>query len=413
MRSVVALSLVAVALLACGRRPSSEGAAEVSAVETSAASVELDGGFVSAASELAVDAVDAGGARPLVPAEAAGTRHDVPAGTLVSGSTPGDEGRDAAFEPALVDVTMGAFAIDALPYPNDPGAVPTLASSRGEAARLCSERGARLCTELEWERACKGPDGDRYATGPIWNDACDRAPSQCASGFGARAMGFMREWTDSTAVWKGGEESPVVRGGPASARRCGARASATAKGAPHAMAFRCCHGARNDVAVAPIEPRPAFRKTDLDASDLARIFAGVPELRRISDSVRLYGDPEVKAIIARGAPRARAEGSTTPWAAGIHFATSPILWSPEPGVELLVATGRAKRTGFVVALWPLPGGKYRFASSFLLLDDAAPVALAYEPSRRKELRWSTCWSCAGEQGAVSLRDDGRVVIVQY
>ncbi|MBX3214782.1 MAG: hypothetical protein KF850_22290 [Labilithrix sp.] len=117
----------------------------------------------------------------------------------------------------------------------------------------------------------------------------------------------------------------------------------------------------------------------------------------------------MKGIVSRGAPRGRSEG----WAAGIHFATSPILWSPETGIELLVATGRAKKTGFVVALWTLPDGKYRFASSFLFLDDAAPVALAYEPSRRKELRWSACWGCAGEQGAVSLRDDGRVVIVHY
>lgn len=408
MRIVFALSVLAL-LGGCSRGSISGGAPEVSAVETSAASVELDAGFVSAAAELAVPVVESGGARPLVAPEPAGARHDVPAGTLASGSAPGDEGRVAAFEPALVGVKLGAFAIDALPFPNDPAAAPVLVSSQGEAARMCRERGARLCTELEWERACKGPGDDRFATGPVWNDACDRAPSRCASGFGARAMGFMREWTDSSAVWKGDAASPVVRGGPGSARRCGARASAAAAGTPAQMAFRCCHGARNDVEVAPIASRPAFRKTDLSAEDLARIFADIPELSHVRENIRLYGDPEVKSIVSRGAPRGRAEG----WAAGIHFATSPILWSPETGIELLVATGRAKKTGFVVALWTLPDGKYRFASSFLFLDDAAPVALAYEPSRRKELRWSACWGCAGEQGAVSLRDDGRVVIVHY
>lgn len=408
MRAVVALSVLAV-VGGCSRGRAPGGAPEISAVETSAASVDADAGFVSAAAELAVPVLESGGARPLVAPEPAGTRHDVPAGTLVSGSAPGDEGRVAAFEPALVEVELGAFAIDALPYPNDPTAAPVLVSSQAEAARLCRERGARLCTELEWERACKGPDGDRFSSGAIWNDACDRAPSRCASGFGARAMGFMREWTDSVAVWRGDAASPVVRGGPGAARRCGARASAAASDAPAQMAFRCCHGARNDAAVAPVPPRPAFRKTDLTAEDLARIFADVPELGRVRENVRLYGEPEVKNIVARGAPRGRAEG----WAAGIHFATSPILWSPELGVELLVAAGRAKKTGFVVALWTLPDGKYRFASSFLFLDDAAPVALAYEPSRRKELRWSACWGCAGEQGAVSLRDDGRVVIVHY
>ena len=412
MRDVIALSLLAF-IGGCGRSSSDDAKAAPVALQTNAASIEVDAGFVSAASELAVSVADAGSARPLAAPAAAGQRLDVAAGTFLSGSTPGDEGREPSFEPLLVDVKMGAFSIDALPYPNDPTAAPELVSSASEAARLCNERGARLCTELEWERACKGPDDDRFATGPVWNEACDRSPSLCASGFGVRAMGFMREWTDSTVASSKGDEPHVVRGGPESARRCAARARALAKGMPARMAFRCCHGDRNDVAVAPIEPRPAFRKTDLDAAALEKIFAGVPELARIGAGVRLYDNADVKTILARSSPRARADGTTASVAEGISFATSPILWSPEPGVELLVATGRAKKTGFVVALWALPGGKYRFASSFLLLDYMAPVALAYEPSRRKELRWTTCWSCAGEHGAVSLRDDGRAVIVQY
>jgi hypothetical protein len=400
VRAVVAVSLL-VFLAGCGRSKAPAGGTDASPVQTTVAMVEVDAGFVSAASELAAPVVDGGGVRPLAASSIAGQKLDIAAGTFASGSTPGDEGREAALEPALVDVRLGPFSIDALPYPNDPTAVPELVASPGEAARLCSERGARLCTELEWERACKGPDDDRFATGSRWNEECDQSPSRCSSGFGARAMGFIREWTDSR--FDDGKESAVVRGGPASARRCAARSRATAKGMPARMAFRCCHGERNAIAVAPIESRPAFRKTTLDASDLGKIFAEVPELSRIGEGVRLFNDADVKTILARsGAP-----------ADGITFATSPILWSPEPGVELLVATGRAKKTGFVVALWTLPEGKYRFASSFLLLGDVAPVALAYEPSRRKELRWTTCWSCAGEQGAVSLRDEGRVVIVQY
>jgi hypothetical protein len=43
----------------------------------------------------------------------------------------------------------------------------------------------------------------------------------------------------------------------------------------------------------------------------------------------------------------------------------------------------------------------------------APVALAYEPFRKKELRWTACWGCSGEQGAVSYRDDRRVIVVQH
>jgi hypothetical protein len=68
---------------------------------------------------------------------------------------------------------------------------------------------------------------------------------------------------------------------------------------------------------------------------------------------------------------------------------------------------------FVIALWPLGGGKYSFASSFLMLHDLSPVALAYDPTHRKELRWTSCWGCPGEQGLVSYRaEERRVVIVQ-
>ena len=406
--------LIGIAASACDRSEKRDDAPGATVVQTNAAVVEADAGFVSAASELGSEDDDAGAARELAASSKAGEKLPIAAGTFPSGSTPGDEGRVPSIEPALAEVTLGAFAIDALPYPNDPTATPELVESPEEAAKLCAERGARLCTELEWERACKGPEDDRFATGPTWNPACNQTPSRCASGFGVRAMGFMHEWTDSRFGEGSGEAgSAVVRGGPApvgaglaapaSSRRCAARTRASAKGMPSRMAFRCCQGERNGATIAPIESRPAFRKTSLEAADLAKIFSEVPELARISDGVRLFSSDEAKTVLARS-------GSSGD---GITFTTSPILWSPETGVELLVATGRAKKTAFVVALWPLPDGKYRFASSFLLLGDSMPVALAYEPSRRKELRWAACWYCAGEYGAVSLRDDGRAVIVQY
>jgi hypothetical protein len=48
-----------------------------------------------------------------------------------------------------------------------------------------------------------------------------------------------------------------------------------------------------------------------------------------------------------------------------------------------------------------------------MLNDLSPVALAYETSHRKELHWTSCWGCPGEQGAVSYRpEEHRVVIVQ-
>jgi hypothetical protein len=48
-----------------------------------------------------------------------------------------------------------------------------------------------------------------------------------------------------------------------------------------------------------------------------------------------------------------------------------------------------------------------------MLGDVAPVALAYNPGKRRELQWSTCWGCSGESGGVSFREDRRIVIVQF
>jgi hypothetical protein len=147
----------------------------------------------------------------------------------------------------------------------------------------------------------------------------------------------------------------------------------------------------------------AFRKAGIDAAELAKIIAGVPELARIGTDVRFFNAGDVSTITSRSG--AAHEGVT--------FVTTPIFWSPRPGVDLLVATGRGKSMSFVIALWPLGGGKYSFASSFLMLHDLSPVALAYDPAHRKELRWTSCWGCPGEQGLVSYRaEERRVVIVQ-
>lgn len=322
---------------------------------------------------------------------AAGAMIDIPAGTFASGSAQGDEGRDPTAEPALVPVTLDAYSIDALPHPNDPSVPATLGVSHEEAQRKCAERGARLCTELEWERACKGTSDDPFSTGAAWEPSCDKAPSRCASGFGVRGLGFLREWT---------HEGTVFRGGPG--RRCAARPKA--QGSFQDVGFRCCKGPRNAATVPPIETKPAFRKTKIDEGELARIFAKIPELARVGTEIKLFSDSDVKTIVGR---------SNAPPHEGLTFATTPLLWSPVSGAELLVATGRGKTMGFVVALWTLPKDEYRFASAFFLLNDTGPVALVYDPSRRRDLRWSACWGCSGEQGVVSYRDDHRVVVTQH
>lgn len=412
---MVVVASLAAASCKGGSPAGADAGAAAPAAETDAASgagarpsAEVDAGFTSAAAALEPSpATDAGSARPPSAPPAAGTTIEIAAGDFASGSTPGDDGRDPSVEPALVPATLGAYAIDALPYPNDPAVPAKTGASIEEATRLCGERGARLCTELEWERACKGPDGDVFASGATWNPACEKDGARCASGFKVRALGAFAELTSSRFTsTEGNDGAPVLRGGagaPAT-RRCAARSRAgTGANAASATAFRCCKGPPSAARIAPIEPRPAFKKTNIEPAQLAKIFAQVPELLRIGTDLRYFTEGDVRAMTSRGSASHE----------GITFLTSPVLWSPEQGAELLVATGRGKTMSFVVALWTLPGDRYRFGSSFLMLNDLSPVALAFESSRRKELRWTSCWGCNGEQGSVSYRpEDHRVVIVQ-
>jgi sulfatase modifying factor 1 len=60
---------------------------------------------------------------------------------------------------------LTGFFIDVFPHPNEPGAIPTTNVTRQVAQELCESAGKRLCTELELERACKGPDNWAYPYG--------------------------------------------------------------------------------------------------------------------------------------------------------------------------------------------------------------------------------------------------------
>ncbi len=143
-----------------------------------------------------------------------------------------------------------------------------------------------------------------------------------------------------------------------------------------------------------------YRKAKVDNAQLAKIFAGIPELARVSADPQLFDPNEGAYLVRSEAPHA-----------GISFTTTPLLYTPEQGMEMLVVTGHSKSTSFIVALWTLPNDEYRLASSFLMLHDNLPVALAYS-EKGKRLWWTSCWNCPGEQGHLRITDDRRVVIVQ-
>jgi len=193
----------------------------------------------------------------------------IPAGTLRSGTPLDRVPRIADEEPAGAPVEMGGFYIDQLPFPNEAGAIPSSNVSRDEAEQSCAAKGKRLCSELEWERACKGPEsasyeyGDAYraatcGTGVSAEEAARRPAgehSACKSAFGVADMhGSVWEWTDSS--WGRGSKDArlgVLRGGNSVAgelvgRCANAIARLPSKKAP-TMGFRCCAGPKNDAKV--------------------------------------------------------------------------------------------------------------------------------------------------------------------
>src|SRR5688572_19055030 len=177
-------------------------------------------------------------------------RVKLPTGPFRAGSEPGEPGRVPDLEPRIQDVELGGYEVDRLPYPNDPSKPPLVNVGRDEAERLCTERSARLCTELEWERACKGPANDRYPSGPDWDPSCANDLLSCATGHGALGMGTrFREWTRSELPAEGGKTAAVVRGGAASdkpeAHRCAARAHLPPETESDTLGFRCCAGPPN------------------------------------------------------------------------------------------------------------------------------------------------------------------------
>jgi hypothetical protein len=189
----------------------------------------------------------------------------IPGGALVAGTPPNDLPRKVDEEMPGEQVVLHGYYIDVFPYPNEEGAIPLTNLTQTDAQALCVERGKRLCTELEWERACKGPQNLAYEYGPRHRpDRCGTgvAPSLrpaglrvgCRSDFGVRDLhGGAFEWTAS--AWGRGVDGALfaVRGGNSTAGdvvgRCAngeGRAATTKSGV---IGFRCCAGPVNETEV--------------------------------------------------------------------------------------------------------------------------------------------------------------------
>jgi sulfatase modifying factor 1 len=186
-------------------------------------------------------------------------------GALVAGTPPDSLPRVADEEIPGEQVILKGYYVDVFPYPNEEGALPRTNVTQQEAAALCADQDKRLCSELEWERACKGPENRRYEYGDDYHpERCGTGDPPglrpnglrvgCQSGFGVRDMhGGVWEWTLSP--WGRGHKRGLVtvRGGNGTAGelvgRCANAMGRPASSRADTVGLRCCAGPQNDAQV--------------------------------------------------------------------------------------------------------------------------------------------------------------------
>lgn len=301
----------------------------------------------------------------------------VPVGPVTVGSLPGATGRDPALDPLPYTIELGPFRIDRNLVRDASGAPVTVSSQKAAEARCASEQG-RLCTEIEWERACKLEF--------------------------TIESGSIAEWTASS-FGQGSEleGQPVVRQRRTETtdpNACARRRTTTKN---ESAGVRCCYGAPNAPRIKePRDETPIFRVHPLDNAALVELLSSHPETRALAQGAALFPDDAAATVLARG------PGDTK----GFELTTAPIEWSPRAGVRLLVVAGKSEGdTAFVASFFIAPD-KYVFASSFVMKKEKGPVALAYAPSIRPRVHFSTCWGCPGETGKALFREPESVVMLQ-
>jgi len=313
------------------------------------------------------------------------------------GSMPGgDVERDANVEMDTEATHVGPFEIEIDPRPET-------GVTQAQARQACAADGKRLCSEVEWERACKGPE------------FLERPPAEpdSANGFGVRAMGVrLLEWTSSPWGKNLEDQTKVaLRGATRTAapshHRCAHREGVLADATADYVGFRCCAGPESAALYKmPLLPRgDIFRQRRMEQDQFRAIVAQIPELRPVADGIMLFNMNDVASVLARGA-------TTQEQHPELHFTAWPIEWQPTRGEDLLVFVAHNARHDVVAALYEIAGGQYRAAYVMILADDPIPLALAYgDPhgDSRRRIFWSPAWG-QSEGGSVIYTEDRRVVI---
>lgn len=185
----------------------------------------------------------------------------VGAGKFFFGSAEDDPERNLGEFKESLEQSKG-YCIDAYEYPNTKGKPPKVGVTWQEALNTCESVGKRLCSEREWERACKGSKNNRYTYGNVWQDgACSTenklardgvlndsgALTKCVSDLNVFDMsGNASEWTDIGGAAKA--NNPVLKGGSFDRAgywsRCAARLESAPETKGASVGFRCCRDLR-------------------------------------------------------------------------------------------------------------------------------------------------------------------------
>ncbi|RKG97025.1 protein kinase domain-containing protein [Corallococcus carmarthensis] len=182
----------------------------------------------------------------------------VSGGSFKKGSSPEDlQASGSTDEMRMDSVMVDSFCVDEYEFPNKPGRKPQVSVTWLDAKSACEGSGKRLCSEDEWEKACKGPGNARFSSGNEQaQTACNTgttegasralAPSgtfqACRSAYGAADLsGNVAEWTASNFP---DTEERLIKGGAFDTPGDTARCSARRRGAPSLktadVGFRCC-----------------------------------------------------------------------------------------------------------------------------------------------------------------------------
>ena len=335
---------------------------------------------------------------------AVASRVSIAAGIVLAGSRPGTPWRRPSVEADLEPIEVPAFEIDrraeSVEGRSDPARV-----SLAAAQASCDERGARLCDELEWERAC---EGDAHLPWPTQSGDfadCLAHADRCSSATGTIAQGVLApEWTRSgdRLVLRGAREDQ-----DAPLHRCDARVVLADDALDREAGVRCCYGPAPALTY-PTPTRVAlpFAPLTITTDELRVAMRSTAELAPWADAFTPFDLTSAERAYAR-ADLAVDDTIRARLAAG------PLLWSPSHGERAWLFAGESGSDTVLAVLYPLDGssGAVVHGASFIFRGEHVPIAITPVPRERGSVAWATTIGRVGEGGVIRLDEDGVIRIV--